>query len=112
MGAGTLGWFIAGICFTGLIVLWFSVSYRELTAKRLSLETIGQQVKLHRSLCMQERGGDNDAAAQKVLSGKLIAYSEAEKEYNALLKKPMNRVPALLFGFARVGKGASYDVYL
>lgn len=105
MTTAILGWFIAGICFAALITLWFSVCYREISVKRHALDRIGEQVKLHRTLCMQERGGANDACAQNVLSGKLIAYREAEKEYNTLLKNPIYRIPARCMGFRPTESG-------
>ena len=104
MTAATLGWFIAGICVTAFVTLWFVVSFKELSAMQRSLETISEQVQMHRRLYMQERGGENDAAAQKILENKLMVYKEAEKNYNALLKRPMNRIPAYIMGFNSVGK--------
>jgi len=99
MTVATLGWFIAGICIASFIILWFSVSVRELSAKKKSLEAINEQVQIHRRLYMQERGGENDAAAHNVLENKLMVYREVEKDYNQLLKRPMNRIPAYIMGF-------------
>lgn len=104
MTTAMLGWFIAGICFTAFIILWFWVSYREIYAKRCSLDSISEQVTMHRKLFMQERGGAFDASAQTVLTNKLIAYSKAEMEYNALLKKPAHCIPAYILGFRPTGK--------
>jgi hypothetical protein len=104
MTAATLGWFIAGICVTAFVTLWFIVSFKELYAKQKSLATISEQVQMHRRLHMQERGGENDAAALNILENKLMVYREVEKNYNALLKKPMNRIPAYIMGFHPVGK--------
>lgn len=100
----TLGWFISGICVTAFVTLWFTMSFRELSAKQKSLETIKEQVQTHRRLHMQERGGENDAAAQKILENRLMIYRELEKNYNALLKRPMNRIPAYIMGFHPAGK--------
>lgn len=105
MAAATLGWLIAGICVVAFIALWFTVSYRELSAKRKSLEAIREQVQIHRRLYMQERGGENDVAAQKVLENKLMVYREVEKDYNALLRKFMNRIPSYCMRFHLSGKG-------
>lgn len=99
MTAATLGWLIAGISVVAFVALWFTVSYRELSAKRKSLEAIREQVQIHRRLYMQERGGVNDAAAQNVLENKLMVYREVEKDYKALLKRPMNRIPSYFMGF-------------
>lgn len=104
MSAASLGWFIAGICVASLITLWFVVSFKELSAKRKSLENIMEQVKMHRKLYMQERGGENDAVAQKILENKLMVYNDVQKKYNALLKSPMYRIPAYIMGFHSIGK--------
>ena len=100
----TFAWFIAGICGAAFITLWFVESFKELSAKRKSLEIIGEEVKMHRRLYMQERGGENDEAALKVLESKLMVYREIEKNYNALLKKPMNRIPGYIMGFQPTDK--------
>ncbi len=104
MTSSTLGWFIAGICVTALVTLWFIVSFKELAAKRKSLDAIAEQVQIHRRLYMQERGGENDAAAQNMLENKLMVYREVERGYNALLRRPMNRIPAYIMGFRPVGR--------
>ena len=104
MFTATLGWFIAGICVLAFVTMWFMVSFRELSAKRKSLTAISEQVHMHRRLHMQERGGENDAAALKILENKLMVYREVEKNYNALLKRPMNRIPAYIMGFHPAGK--------
>lgn len=104
MATAVLGWFIAGICFTAFIILWFWVSYREIYVKRCSLDAISEQVTMHRKLFMQERGGTYDASAQNVLSNKLIAYGKTEEEYNAMLKKPLHCIPAYILGFRPTGK--------
>lgn len=104
MTAATLGWVIAGICVAAFITLWFTVSFRELSEKRRSLAAIGEQVQMHRRLYMQERGGENDASAQNILENKLMVYREVEKDYNVLLKRPLNRIPAYIMGFHPAGK--------
>lgn len=104
MTTATLGWFIAGICVLAFVTLWLTVSFRELSAKRKSLTAISEQVQMHRRLNMQERGGENDAAALNILENKLMVYREVEKNYNALLKRPMNRIPAYIMGFHPTGK--------
>jgi len=104
MTGATLGWFIAGICIVLFVILWFQVAARELSAKRKSLNAISEQVQIHRRLYMQERGGENDAVAHNILENKLMVYREVEKDYNQLLKKPMNRIPAYIMGFQPTGK--------
>lgn len=112
MIAATLGWFIAGIGVVAFVTLWFVVSYNELSAKQKSLNTISEQVQMHRRLYMQERGGENDAAAQKILENKLMVYREVEKGYNALIKKPIYRIPSYILGFHPIGKDGGYDLRL
>lgn len=104
MTAAILGWIIAGICVVAFVTLWFTVSLRELSEKRKSLDAINEQVQIHRRLYMQERGGENDAAALNILENKLMVYREVEREYAALLKRPMNRIPAYIMGFHPDGK--------
>lgn len=103
MTAATLGWFVAGICVAAFITLWFAVSFKELSEKQKSLNIIIEQVQMHRRLYLQERGGENETAAQKILECKLMVYREIEKEYNVLLKKPLNRIPAYIMGFHPTG---------
>lgn len=99
MTSAMLGWFIAGICAAAFVTLWFSVSFRELSAKKKSLDAISEQVRLYRRLYMQERGGEYDAAAHNVLENKLMVYREVAKDYDALLKKPMHHIPSYIMGF-------------
>ena len=94
-----LGWFMTGICVATFVILWFHTSFRKLSAKSKSLEAISEQVQFQRRLYMQERGGCNDAAAQYILENKLIVYREVEKDYKALLKKPVHRIPGYIMGF-------------
>lgn len=104
MTAAAIGWFLAGIYVTAFVTLWFIVSYKELSIRQKRLDNIGEQVQMHRRLHMQERGGENDAAAQKILDNKLMVYRELEKEYNSLIKRPMNRIPAYFMGFHPTGR--------
>lgn len=99
MTATMLGWIIAGISVAAFITLWFTVTYKELSVKRISLKTISEQVKVHRRLLMQERGGENDTAAKYILENKLMVYREIEKDYNTLLRRPLNRIPGYVMGF-------------
>lgn len=104
MTAALVGWLIAGVCLAGFVALWFTVSYRELSAKQKSLESIKEQVQIHRILYMKERGGTNDAVAQHVLENKLMVYRDVEKDYNAMLNRLMNRIPSYFMGFRSAGK--------
>lgn len=99
MAADHMAWLISGFCVLAFIVLWFSVSYRELSAKRKNLLAVGEQVRMHKLLYMQERGGENDILAQKILENKLMVYQKLEKDYNAMLKRPFNLIPGYIMGF-------------
>lgn len=99
MTLAMLGWFVAGIFLAAFVTFWFIISFKELSARQRSLDTISEQVQMHRRLHMQERGGENDEAARKILENKLMVYREVEKNYNAILRKPMNRIPAFIMGF-------------
>lgn len=96
-----MGWIVAGICACMLLTLWLVVSYRELAGRRKRLEDIREQVDYHRKLCMQERGGELDPAAQNILENKIIVCREMEKEYHRALKKPLYVIPGYLLGFHR-----------
>ena len=99
MISSILGWIIAGICLAALVLTWFVISYRELIEKRSSLESIIEQIKLHRSLYMQERGSENNTAARSLLDNKIIVCREVAREYDAFIKKPINLIPAHIMDF-------------
>lgn len=99
MVVALLGAFFAGICAATVVLVWFYISYRELSKKRKSLDAIKEQVNFHRRLYMQERGGKNDTAARHILKNKLKVYREVEQDYNALLKKPLYHIPGHVMGF-------------
>jgi hypothetical protein len=99
MIAGTLGWFIAGVCIIAFIALWFTVCFKELSAKRKSLDSIREQVQIHRRLHIQECGSEYETAAQNILENKYMVYREVEKDYNALLRRPLNIIPGYIMGF-------------
>jgi hypothetical protein len=104
MTSAMLAFFFAGICLTAFVTLWFYVSFRELSAKRKSLYAISEQVQLHRILYMQERGGEHEAAARNIFENKLMVYSDVEKDYYALLKRPMHLIPGCIMGFSFFSK--------
>ncbi|MPN54702.1 hypothetical protein SDC9_202379 [bioreactor metagenome] len=91
--------FIAGICVAGFITIWFSTARAELTAKQNSLDALEDQLRLHEGLYAQERDGPDAQPAGKMLETSRMLCREAAKSYNLILRKPMNRFPALLMGF-------------
>jgi len=104
MTAAILGWFVAGICIVVLVTCWFVISFKELSIMKKRLEIMREQVQMHRRLYMQERGGENDLSAKNILENKLMVYRELEKDYIALIKKTMNRIPAYIMGFHSLDK--------
>lgn len=99
MTSVTLACIFAGIFFAAFITLWFYRSFQKLSAKCKSLNAMSEQVQFHRKLYMQERGGENEAAARNIYENKLMVYRKMEQDYNALLKKPMHRIPGCVMGF-------------
>ncbi len=94
-----IGCLIAGGCLAGLVTIWFTAVYKELSKKLNSYIDIKDQLKLHESLFAQSRDGPDERAAAAMLETSRMLSYEAIKGYNQLIKKPMNRIPALLMGF-------------
>lgn len=91
--------FIAGICATGFVSIWFTTAFKELSAKQNSLAALEEQLRLHERLFSQARDGPDAQSAAKMLVTSRMLCQEAAKGYNRILHKPMNRFPALLMGF-------------
>lgn len=94
-----IAYFIAGICVAGFVAIWFTTAYKELSAKRNSLSDLEEQMRLHEKLSSQARDGPNAGAAAGMLEISRMLCREATKSYNRVLRKPANRLPALLMGF-------------
>ncbi len=90
---------IAAACSIGFIAIWFSTVYRELSDKRRCLYGLLEQLQLHKSASAQARDGPSHAVASRMLTLNQSIFRDATDNYNRLLKKPMNRLPALLMGF-------------
>lgn len=91
--------FIAGICVAGFVTIWFKTACAELTAKRNSLAALEEQLRLHEGLYVQVRDGPDECPSAGMLETSRMLCREAAKSYNCILRKPMNRFPALLLGF-------------
>lgn len=91
--------FIAGICITGFVTNWFTTAYKELSVKRNSLTDLGDQLRLHKRLSSKAGNGPDALSAAKMLETSRMLCREAAKSYNRVLRKPVNRLPALLMGF-------------
>lgn len=90
---------IAGICAAGFVTIWFVTVYKELSSKRNTLADLKEQLHLHERLNFQAKDGPEAQSAAKMLETSRMLCREAAKSYNSILRKPMNRVPALLLGF-------------
>jgi len=90
---------ISGICVAGLVTIWFVAVYKELSSKRNALADLKEQTRLHEGLFLQVRDSPNAKAAAEMLKTSRMLYCEAAKVYNLMLRKPINRLPALLMGF-------------
>jgi hypothetical protein len=93
---------IAGICAAGFVTIWFTTVYAELSAKRKCLADLDEQLRLHEGL--HARSGDRPDAhsSAMMLETSRMLCREAAKSYNRILRKPTNRIPALLMGFRAV----------
>ncbi|PKM71888.1 MAG: hypothetical protein CVU91_12110 [Firmicutes bacterium HGW-Firmicutes-16] len=91
--------FIAGICVAGFVTIWLTTAYKELSAKRNSLDALAEQLRLHEGLYAQTRAGPDACLSAGMLETSRMLCREAAKSYNRILQKPMNRIPALLMGF-------------
>lgn len=89
----------AGVCVAGFLVLWFSSVHRELSEKRRSLMGLWRQLRLHETASAQVRDGPERKVALDMLATNRGIFQEAVGNYNRLLKRPRNRLPALLMGF-------------
>lgn len=90
---------VAVLCAAGFITIWFSTVYRELSEKRESLDGLWEQLQLHQSASAQARDGTEQEVARKMLATNRSIFLDALESYNALLRKSVNYIPALLLGF-------------
>ena len=90
---------IAGICVAGFVTIWFTTAHAELSAKRNNLAALDEQLRLHEGLYAQSRDGPDERSSARMLETSRMLCREAAKSYNRILRKPMNRIPALLMGF-------------
>ncbi len=97
-----IAYFIAGICTTGFVTIWFTTAYAELSQKRNCLAALEEQLRLHEGLYAQARDSSDVWSAHKMMETSRMLCREASKSYNRILHKPMNLIPALLMGFRAV----------
>jgi len=90
---------IAGVCALGFVTIWLRTAFRELSAKWENLADLEGQLRLHQLLFSQRGGGPEATSVAGMLETGRMLCREAAKDYNRILRKPMNRFPALLLGF-------------
>ena len=104
--------FIAGICAAGFVTIWFTTVYAELSVKRNCLADIDEQLRLHEKLYAQTWDGPDARSSAYMLETSRLLLREALKSYNCILRKPMNRVPALIMGFRTMDEENMQDFEL
>jgi hypothetical protein len=87
---------------TAFVSIWFSTARAELVVRRRNLEDLERQLRLHEALRAQTEGSPDALAAAGMLKTSHMLWREAAKGYNHLLRKPLNRLPALLMGYQPV----------
>lgn len=90
---------IATACAAGLVATWFVTVHRELDQRRRNLAGLREQLSLHEDAFSQVSGDSEEQIAAKMLETNQKIYQEAVRNYNRLLKKPINLLPALLMKF-------------
>ena len=91
--------FVAGLCVAGFLTIWFVTAFKELSAKRNSLADLEEQLHLHEALWIQVKDSLDAHASAGMLETSRMLRCEAAKNYNCILRKPMNRFPGLFLGF-------------
>lgn len=82
-------------------MIWFTTAYVELSTKRNCFADLDEQLHLHEGLYAQARDGPDVRSANRMMETSRMLCREAAISYIRILRKPMNRVPALLMGFGK-----------
>ncbi|MBS5661563.1 MAG: hypothetical protein KHW79_09850 [Clostridiales bacterium] len=90
---------IAGGCAVGFIAIWFVTVRKELDQRRRNLISLHEQLLMHEEASAQIRDGPDREIAVRMLDTNRMVYRDAARNYNRLLKKPINRLPAFLMRF-------------
>ncbi len=90
---------MSGICAAGLVIVWFALARRELAQAKSSVEAAVRQIQIHMDGLAQVRGGPYETAADAAQSLSWSIYRKAVSHYEICRYKPLNRLPALLFGY-------------
>ncbi len=102
MAAG-FPYFIAGMCSVAFFILWFSISYKELSRKKQEVKAAAEQVQMHLELLeLQEYGSPNIKAAKRMLNTSYMIYQETVKGYNHVFKSPAHHFSGVIMGFRSI----------
>ncbi len=96
----------------GFVTIWFTTVYTELSAKRNRLAELDELLRLHEELYTKARDGPDMQSANGMVEISRMLWHEASQNYNCILNKPMNRMPALLMGFRAVDEESSPGKHL
>lgn len=105
-----IAWLIVGGCLVGFVTIWLVTAYKNLSEKRRTLNGLKEQLLMHQQASTQVRDGPDSKVADKMLETNQKIYREAVKCYNCLLKKPLNRLPAILMRFRPADESGNNNV--
>lgn len=99
-----LPWVVAAACAIAFIWLWFTIARRELTVQRDAVNAEQIQLQLVREQMDKLEGTPHEAAARERLDAENALYQNVQALYTETRQKPLNRLPAWVFGFRPVSK--------
>ncbi|MEG1593149.1 MAG: hypothetical protein RR350_01980 [Oscillibacter sp.] len=99
-----LPYLITGVCVLLLAIVWLVVSQRRLSRLKNAVTQTDKLFTMHRALSAQARDGPNAQAAARMLESSRNLYHDSVHSYHDALKRPTNRLPALLLGFHPIGR--------
>lgn len=98
--------FVAGISTAAFVAIWFKTAYKELSYAKQCVESAAAQLWLHKESSPKARDGPDRVSAELGLDTARMIYHEVVKNYNAVRQRPMNRLPAWIFGYRPQSEGA------
>jgi Tfp pilus assembly protein PilN len=104
-----IAYVIAGVCAVGLVAIWFVTVRKELSERRRDLISLRKQLLMHEEASAQIREGPEKEIAVRMRETNRKVYQEADRNYNRILRKPKNRLPALLTRFHSVDESGNID---
>ena len=104
-----IAWLIVGGCLVGFITIWLVTAYKKLSEKQRNLNGLKEQLLMHQQASTRVRDGPDSKIAEKMLETNQKIYQQAARNYNRLLKKRSNCIPAFLMGFRPVDEVGNTD---